>query len=92
MAGLLAAVLRQRCAQASIGSQLVANQDELVRLAAAVRRDQDPSSLRVMSGWRRELVGDELLALAGGHRAVRVGAGGTLEVVAAGGGQGPATG
>ena len=92
VAGLLAAVLRQRCAQASIGSQLVANQDELVRLAAAVRRDQDPSSLRVMSGWRRELVGDELLALAGGHRAVRVGAGGTLEVVAAGGGQGPATG
>lgn len=92
VAGLLAAVLRQRCAQASIISQLVANQDELVRLAAAVRRGQDISSLRVMSGWRRELVGNELLELAGGRRAVRVGAGGSLEVVAAGAGQGQATG
>jgi len=83
VAGLLGAVLRQRCSQASIGSQLVANQDELVRLAAAVRRDQDASSLRLMNGWRRELVGNELLELARGRRAVRVGSGGSLEVVAA---------
>jgi ribonuclease D len=90
VAGLLAAVVRERCAQASIGSQLVVNQDELVRLAAAVRRGEDLSALRVMGGWRRELVGDELVELAGGRRAVRVGAGGRLEVVA--GGQGPAAG
>jgi ribonuclease D len=92
VAGLLGAVLRQRSAQASIGPQLVANQDELVRLAAAVRRGQDASSLRLMSGWRRELVGDELLELARGRRAVRVGAAGSLEVVAAGDGQGTAAG
>src|SRR5687767_14226449 len=53
VAGLLAAVVRERCAQASIGSQLVVNQDELVRLAAAVRRGEDLSALRVMGGWRR---------------------------------------
>jgi ribonuclease D len=79
---LLSAVLRQRAADAGIGTQLIATQDDLVRLAAGVRRGEEVSHLRVMGGWRRALVGDELRELLEGRRAVRVGPAG-LEVQAA---------
>ena len=36
--------------------------------------------MRTLRGWRREVVGDELLALLDGRRSVRVGSGRRLEV------------
>ena len=36
--------------------------------------------MRTLQGWRRELVGDELLELLAGRRTLGVGAGGRVEV------------
>ena len=36
--------------------------------------------MRTLQGWRRELVGDELLELLAGRRSLRVGTGRRLEV------------
>lgn len=80
LAALLSAVLRQRASEAGIATQLIATQDDLVRLAAGVRRGEDLAGLRVIGGWRGELVGRELLELLAGRRAVRVRRGGELEV------------
>ena len=42
----------------------------------------DEPDVRTLQGWRRELVGDELLELLAGRRSLRVGPGRTIEVTA----------
>lgn len=80
VAALLGALVRHRSLSARIATQLIATQEELTTLAAAGRRGQAAPRLRVLEGWRRELVGAELLELMAGRRALRVGDGGRLEV------------
>jgi ribonuclease D len=58
---LMNAVLHHRAKELRIASTFLANRDELTRLAAGQRED-----LMILKGWRRELVGDELLRLLNG--------------------------
>lgn len=53
----LAAVLRRRAAELHIGAGLLANRRQLERLAQGER------NVPVLEGWRREAVGDALLAV-----------------------------
>jgi ribonuclease D len=79
MVNLAQAVVRQRASEAGIASELVATQADIGEVVSAVRRKRDPSG-RVVEGWRRDLVGGELLELLGGRRAVRVGDDGRLVI------------
>ena len=72
LVALAQALVRQASLQTRIGVELIATQAELVRTVAAARRGEE-AGVRVLEGWRRELVGDELLALLAGRRTLRVG-------------------
>ena len=73
------AVVRHRSQESGVAVELIATQAELAALAAARRRDEDARGVRVTEGWRRELVGQELIELLAGRRSLRVREGG-LEV------------
>jgi ribonuclease D len=72
------ALVRQASLQTGVGAELIATQAELVRAVEAARRGEE-AHVRVLEGWRRDVVGDELLELLAGRRTLRVGPGG-LEV------------
>ena len=72
LVALAQALVRQASLEAGIGVELIATQAELVRAVEAARRG-DEATVRVLEGWRRELVGAELLELLAGRRALRVG-------------------
>jgi ribonuclease D len=80
VAALLGAVVRHRALDARVAAGLIATQDELARLVAAVRQGDDPRRLRLLQGWRAELVGYELLEVLAGRRAVAVADSRRLEV------------
>ncbi len=85
LVALAQAVVRQRALEAGMATELVATQAELAALVGAVRRRASDPRSRVLEGWRRELVGLELLELLAGRRRVRVGADGLrIEAGAAG--------
>jgi ribonuclease D len=68
---LASSVLQSRCAAAGIASELVATRDDLeslIRHVAEVADGQHP----LLSGWRRELAGESLLALLRGEIALAV--------------------
>ena len=69
---LAQALVRQASLQSGVGVELIATQAELVRAVEAARRG-DEAPVRVLGGWRRELVGAELLELLAGRRSLRVG-------------------
>jgi ribonuclease D len=62
---LMNALLHHRAKRAHIASSFLASHDDLVRLAAGQREN-----LTVLQGWRRELLGNELLELLDGARAL----------------------
>jgi ribonuclease D len=64
--GLAGALLRVRCSDAGIAPELVATRGELDRFIEAVVL-ADYASDPLAQGWRRELVGDELVALVEGR-------------------------
>lgn len=71
--GLAQALLRQRALENDVSAELVANQADLGRVVAAVRAGEPEPDARPLVGWRRELVGEELLELLAGGGALRVG-------------------
>lgn len=78
---LAQALLRHRSREAKIATEVIATQSELTALVSAVRGgDEDRDGLRVLHGWRRDLVGDELRSLVKGEIAMSVGADGSLQV------------
>lgn len=79
LVALAQAVVRHRALQARMATELIATQAELIALVAALRSGEVTPGSRVLTGWRRDLVGDELLELLAGRRRVRVGADG-LEI------------
>jgi ribonuclease D len=76
ISGIADAVVRGRCEQASIATELVSTRSELEALLAHVLSERDPEEMaerhRLLRGWRRELAGDAVLALARGEIAVRI--------------------
>jgi ribonuclease D len=80
LVALAQALVRHRALEARVAVELIATQAELVALVASVRRGADATNLRVTSGWRAELVGDELRELLSGRRRLAVDGDGQLSV------------
>ena len=67
------ALVRQRALEAKVAVDLVSTQSDIAAVVSSLRRNGDaPQGIRTLSGWRRELVGDELVQLLRGESAVRV--------------------
>jgi ribonuclease D len=84
LVALAQALVRHRSLESGIAVELIATQAELVGLVANIRRGEDGPEPRVASGWRAELVGEELRELLAGRRTLAVGPEGRLQVDSAG--------
>lgn len=74
------ALVRARVAEAELAYELVAARADLQRIVSALRDGLPEPEVRTLEGWRRDLVGDELLELLAGRRTLRVGPGRRLDV------------
>ncbi|MGH2701788.1 MAG: hypothetical protein ACRDJ2_08440, partial [Actinomycetota bacterium] len=72
LSGLADAVVRARCERAKIATELVTNRTELESLLAeVVNGSLEESRHRLLDGWRRDLAGEAVLALARGQIALK---------------------
>ena len=69
---LLKAWLGQKAAAEGVASEVLATTAELTSLASSHARGDPPPGLPVLSGWRRQLVGEDLLRLLRGEVALQV--------------------
>ncbi|HEV2769415.1 MAG TPA: HRDC domain-containing protein [Solirubrobacteraceae bacterium] len=69
---LAEALVRTRAAEGGLAYELIAARGDLQRVVTSVRRGQPEPDVRTLRGWRRELVGAELLELLAGRRALAV--------------------
>jgi ribonuclease D len=72
---LAEALVRARANQAGLAYELLAARADLQRIVTAVRAQDGDAEVRTLQGWRREVVGSELLDLLAGRRSLRVGPG-----------------
>jgi ribonuclease D len=77
---LAESLVRTRAQEAGLAYELIAARADLSPIVVAARRGDDEPDVRTLHGWRRELVGAELLELLAGRRGLRVGQGGRIEV------------
>jgi ribonuclease D len=82
---LAEALVRARAAKSSLAYELLATRADLQRIVTAVRAADgnssvDDTDVRTLQGWRREVVGAELLDLLAGRRSLRVGPGLDVQV------------
>src|SRR3954468_21987609 len=77
---LAEALVRARASEAELAYELLAARADLQRIVTALREGAVEPDVRTLQGWRRELVGLELLELLGGRRSLRIGAGRRSEV------------
>ena len=68
-------LVRARAADAGLAYELLASRADLQAVINAFREGESAPDVRTLQGWRRELVGDELLRLLEGERSLRVGEG-----------------
>jgi len=80
VAALAEALARQRALEAGLAYELLATRAEIGRIVTAARRGDPEPDVRTVQGWRRELIGAELLELLAGRRVVAVDGGGRLNV------------
>jgi len=69
---LCESVVRTRALEADLAYELLAARADLQRIVTAVRDRLPEPEVRTLQGWRRELVGAELLALLAGDLCLRV--------------------
>ncbi|MCW3064037.1 MAG: Ribonuclease, partial [Solirubrobacterales bacterium] len=69
--------------EAGLAYELLATRAEIGRIVTATRRGDAEPDVRTVQGWRRELIGQELLELLAGRRSVSVDGGGRLQVTSA---------
>jgi len=81
---LCEALVRARALEAGLAYELIAARADLASIVLRARLGKAVPEVRTLSGWRLELVGEELLALLRGERTVRVAAEGTLAISHAG--------
>ena len=74
------ALVRARALDAGLAYELVAARYDLAQVVAAVRRGQPEPPVRTLQGWRRDLVGGELLELLAGRRSLSVDGDGRLQI------------
>ena len=78
LVALAEALVRARGREAGIAYELIASRADLQAIVAAVREgrapdlDGSPDGVRTLHGWRRELVGGEMLDLLDGRRSLSV--------------------
>jgi len=72
LVALAEALLRARAAEAGLAYELLATRADLHAIVAAQRSDAEEADVRTLRGWRRELVGEELLALLDGQLSLSV--------------------
>ncbi len=77
LVALAESLLRARALQAKIAYELLATRADLQAIVAALREGSEPVDARPLNGWRRELVGEELLRLLSGQVALAVADGGS---------------
>ncbi len=77
---LAQALVRHRAREGKVATELIATQSELSALVSAIKRGEDGDGIRALHGWRRELVGEELIALVDGQLAISVAPTGSLQV------------
>src|SRR3954471_24459381 len=77
---LAESLVRTRAQEAGLAYELIAARADLSPVVVAARRGQPEPDVRTLQGWRRELVGTELLELLAGRRRLGVGAGGRVQV------------
>jgi len=85
---LAEALLRQRALEAGLAYEVLATRADLNRIVVAARRGEPAPDVRTLRGWRRELAGEELLAMLAGRRSMAVDGDGRLAVGVAPGGSG----
>jgi ribonuclease D len=69
---LAESLVRARAQAAGLAYELVAARADLTPIVVAARRGEPEPDVRTLCGWRRELVGAELLELLAGRRGLRV--------------------
>ncbi len=74
------ALVRARALDAGLAYELVAARTDLAQIVAAVRRGRPEPPTRTLQGWRRNLVGKELLELLAGKRSLAIGPGGRMVI------------
>jgi ribonuclease D len=74
------ALVRARAAEAGLAYELIAARADLQRIVTAVRLGNGEADVRTLQGWRREVVGTELIELLQGRRSLRVGPERTIEI------------
>ena len=72
--------MRARAQEAGLAYELIAARADLAPIVVAARRGRPEPEVRTLSGWRRVLVGEELLELLAGRRSLAVGDGGRVTV------------
>jgi ribonuclease D len=77
---LAEALVRARAQEAGLAYELIAARADLAPIVVTARRGDAEPDVRTLRGWRRELVGAELLELLAGRRGLRVGPGGRIDV------------
>ncbi len=77
---LAEALLRARANGAGLAYELIATRSDVEQIIAAARRGEREPDVRTLSGWRRELVGQDMEDLLSGRTALAVGADGRLEL------------
>jgi ribonuclease D len=77
---LAEALVRQRALEAGLAYELIAARADLTPIVVAARRALPEPDVRTLAGWRRELVGAELLELLAGRRRLGVGDGGRVQI------------
>jgi ribonuclease D len=69
---LAEALVRARAHEAGLAYELIAARADLAPVVVAARRGRSEPDVRTLRGWRRELVGEELLELLAGRRQLGV--------------------
>jgi ribonuclease D len=77
---LAEALVRSRAQEAGLAYELIAARADLTPIVVAARRGGPEPEVRTLRGWRRNLVGAELLDLLAGSRRLSVGPGGRITV------------
>ena len=72
--------MRARAQEAGLAYELIAARADLTPIVVTTRRGDAEPDVRTLKGWRRELVGAELLELLRGRRRLSVGDGGRVSI------------